>query len=64
MSRGRQIFVVLAAVVVLSSALNHALIRLLDIRTDVIDRGKINPETSGPPVLVTGSSLTFSSVGS
>ena len=59
MSRGRQLFIVLTAVVVLSSALNHALIRLLDIRTDVIDRGKISPEASGPPVLVTGSSLTF-----
>lgn len=59
MSRGRQLLVVLTAVVVLTSALNHALIRWLDIRTDVIDRGKINPETAGPPILVTGSSLTF-----
>lgn len=59
MSRGRQLLVVLTAVVVLSSVLNHAIIRWLDIRTDVIDRGKINPETAGPPILVTGSSLTF-----
>ena len=59
MSRGRQLLVVLAAVLVLSSALNHALVRLLDIRTDGIDRGKINSGASGQPVLVLGSSLTF-----
>ena len=59
MSRGRQLLLVLAAVLVLSSALSHALVRLLDIRTDGIDRGRINPDAPGPPVLVMGSSLTF-----
>ena len=59
MSRGRQLLVVLAAVLVLCSALSHALIWLLGIRTDVIDRGSIQPDAAGPPVLVTGSSLTF-----
>lgn len=59
MSRGRQFIIVLATVLVLSSGLSHALVRLLDIRTDGIDRGKINPDAPGPPVLVTGSSLTF-----
>ena len=59
MSRGRQLLLVLAAVLVLSSALSHALVRLLEIRTDGIDRGRINPDAPGPPVLVMGSSLTF-----
>ena len=59
MSRGRQLLVVLATVLVLCSALSHALIWLLGIRTDVIDRASILPEAAGPPVVVTGSSLTF-----
>lgn len=59
MSRGRQLCLVLAAVLVLCSALSHVLIWLLGIRTDVIDRASILPEAAGPPVIVAGSSLTF-----
>ena len=59
MSRGRQLIVILAAVLVLGSVLSHAVVRLLDIRTNAIDRGKINAEAPGAPVLVMGSSLTF-----
>ena len=59
MTRGRQLILVVAAVLALSSALSHALVRLLDIRTDAIDRGRINPDAPGQPALVLGSSLTF-----
>ena len=59
MSRGRQLLVVLAAVLVLCSALSHALVWLLGIRTEVIDRAHIQPDAPGEPALVTGSSLTF-----
>ena len=59
MSRGRQLLIVLAAVLVLGSALSHAVVRVLGIRTDAMDRGRINSDAPGPPVLVTGSSLTF-----
>jgi len=59
MSRGRQLVVVLTAVVVLCSALSHAVMWLFQIRTDIIDRGKIDLGTPAPPALVTGSSLTF-----
>lgn len=59
MSRGRQFLVVVATVLVLCSALSHALIWLLGIRTEVIDRASILPAAPGSPVLVTGSSLTF-----
>lgn len=59
MSRGRQLIVILAAVLVFSSALNHAIVRVLEIRTSGVDRGRINTEAQGEPVLVMGSSLTF-----
>ena len=59
MSRGRQLLIVLASVLVLSSALSHAIMRVLDIRTNVIDRGRINADAPGKPALVLGSSLTF-----
>ncbi|MEO7319684.1 MAG: hypothetical protein ABIZ56_11900 [Chthoniobacteraceae bacterium] len=59
MSRGRQLLIVLASVLVLSSALSHAIVRVLDIRTSGIDRGRINGEAAGKPALVLGSSLTF-----
>ena len=38
MSRGRQLLIVIAAVLVLGSALSHAVVRVLGIRTDAIDR--------------------------
>ena len=59
MSRGRQFTIILAAVLVLSSALSHAIVHLLAMRTDGIDRGRINADAPGQPALVLGSSLTF-----
>ena len=59
MSRGRQLLIVLASVLALSSALSHAIVRVLDIRTSAIDRGRINADAPGQPALVLGSSLTF-----
>ena len=47
-----------AAMLVLSSALSHLLVRVLAIGTDAIDRGKID-NSPGEPVLMIGSSLTF-----
>ena len=58
LSRKQQFFAIVATVLVLASALNHLLVRVLAIRTDAIDRGKI-AAASGDPVLVMGSSLTF-----
>ena len=59
MNRGGQLIVVLTAVLVSSSLLSHAIVRVLDIRSAVIDRGKINADATGRPALVLGSSLTF-----
>ena len=59
MTRGRQLIVVLASVLVLSSALSHAIVRVLSIRTATVDRGRINSDAGGKPALVLGSSLTF-----
>lgn len=59
MTRGRQLVIVLAWVLVLSSAFSYTIVRVLDIRTKTVDRGRINAEARGTPVLVTGSSLTF-----
>lgn len=59
MSRERQLLVILASVLVLSSALSHALVWALDIRTSGVERGRINADATGKPALVLGSSLTF-----
>ena len=59
MSRGRQLLIILAGVLVLSSALCHALVWALAIRTSGVDRGRINPQAGGKPALVLGSSLIF-----
>ena len=59
MSRGRQLLVILASVLVLSSMLSHAFVWALDIRTNGVDRGRINADAPGKPALVLGSSLTF-----
>ena len=63
LTRKQQFFAIVAVVLVLASALNHLLVRVLAIRTDAIDRGKI-AAASGDPVLVMGSSLTFSGIWS
>lgn len=59
MSRGRQLIVILAAVLVLGSVLSHAVARLLGISSDRIERRQINADAPGTPILVMGSSLTF-----
>ena len=59
MSRGRQLLIVLASVLGLSSVLSHAIVRALEIRANAIDRARINGEAPGKPALVMGSSLTF-----
>ena len=58
MSRKRQFFIIVAAVLVLSSAGSHLVVRLLGISMQVIERRTI-PAERGEPALVLGSSLTF-----
>lgn len=59
LNRKQQLLTIVAAVLVLSSAGSHLMVRLLGVRTDAIDRGKINADAAGQPILVTGSSVTF-----
>ena len=57
-SRQRQFFAIIAAVLALASAGSHLVVRVLGIRTDGVERGRI-AAASGEPALVLGSSLTF-----
>ena len=59
MSRKRQFFAIAVSVIFLTALLSHLTVYFLNIRTDGIDRGKINAEAPGSPVLALGSSLTF-----
>ena len=59
MSRRAQFAAILLAVTFLTSLLCHGVARLLHMRQNLVDRARIEPDTPGAPVLVTGSSLTF-----